>query len=205
MEFPARVRRICDSIEDVFSPFQGRVLTGVRDNKVITIISATRRISGWTVARSKLSEEAHQYLLKLGNAVLVGLSTDVPSTSFIPQALAEAQLAFDFADAAHRVVGFSGIPMRRLLLRQAREGNRAALPHWSATLFTADDKARGALIDTLRAYADANMNVLKAARLLAVHPNTIYSRMQRITDITGHNGLEYHALTELLLTADCRP
>lgn len=205
MEFPARVRRICDSIEDVFTPFQGRVLTGVRDDKVITIISATRRISGWTVARSKLSEEAHQYLLKLGNAVLVGLSTDVPSTSFIPQALAEAQLAFDFADAAHRVVGFSGIPMRRLLLRQAREGNRAALPQWSAALFTADDKARGALTDTLRAYADANMNVLKAARLLAVHPNTIYSRMQRITDITGHNGLEYHALTELLLTADCRP
>lgn len=204
MEFPARVRRICDSIEEVFAPFQGRVLTGVRDNKVITIISATRRISGWTVERSKLSEEAHKYLLRLGNAVLVGLSTDVPSTSFIPQALTEAQLAFDFADAAHRVVRFSGIPMRRLLLREAREGHRAALPQWSATLFAADDRARGALIDTLRAYADANMNVLKAARQLAVHPNTIYTRMQRISDITGHNGLEYHALTELLLTADCR-
>lgn len=205
MEFPARVRRICDAIENVFAPFQGRVLTGVRDNKVITIISATRRISGWTVARSKLSEEAHRHLLKLGNAVLVGLSTDVPSTSFIPQALAEAQLAFDFADAAHRVVGFSGIPMRRLLLRQAQDANRPALPGWSAALFAADNKARGALIDTLRAYADANMNVLKAARQLAVHPNTVYTRMQRITAITGYNGLEYHALTELLLTADCRP
>jgi hypothetical protein len=205
MEFPARVRRISDSIEQVFEPFPGRVLNGVRDDKVISIIAATRRISGWTVARSNVSAEARQYLLKLGNAVLVGLSTDVPSTSFIPKALAEAQLAFDFADPANRVVGFAGIPMRQLLVRQAQDKQRPALPEWSAALFQADDKARGTLIETLRAYADTNMNVLQAARQLAVHPNTIYTRMQRITDITGQNGLQYHALTELLLTADCRP
>ena len=48
------------------------------------------------------------------------------------------------------------------------------------------------------------MNVLKAARHLDVHPHTIYTRIERIADITGQNGLEYHALTELLLTADCR-
>jgi hypothetical protein len=205
MEYPARVRRICDSIEQVFAPFQGRVLNGVRDDRVISIISATRRMSGWTVARSKLSDESHRHLLKLGNAVLVGLSTDVPSTSYIPKALAEAQLAFEFADAANRVVGFAGIPMRRLLIRQAQDNVRPALPGWSAALFAADDKARGTLVDTLRAYADTDMNVLKAARQLAVHPNTIYTRMQRIADVTGQNGLEYHALTELLLTVDCRP
>ena len=205
MEFPARVRRISDSIEQVFAPFQGRVLNGVRDDKVVSIISATRRMSGWTAARAKLSEEVRRYLLKLGNAVLVGLSTDMPSTAFIPKALAEAQLAFEFADAANRVVSLSGIPMRRLLIHQAQDSIRPALPEWSAALFQADDKARGALLETLRAYADTDMNVLKAARQLQVHPNTIYTRMQRIADITGQNGLEYHALTELLLTADCRP
>lgn len=205
MEFPARVRRICDSIEQVFEPFQGRVLNGVRDDKVITIMSATRRMSGWTVARTRLCDEVQTYLLKLGNAVLVGLSTDVPSTSYIPKALAEAQLAFEFASAADRVVGFSGIPMRQLLVRQVQDRIRPPLPEWSATFFAADDKAKGSLVATLRAYADTDMNVLKAARRLAVHPNTIYTRIQRIADITGQNGLEYHALTELLLTADCRP
>ena len=205
MEFPARVRRICDSIEQVFEPFQGRVLNGVRDDKVITIMSATRRISGWTVARTRLCDEVQTYLLKLGNAVLVGLSTDVPSTSYIPKALAEAQLAFEFASAADRVVGFSGIPMRQLLIRQVQDSIRPPLPEWSAAFFAADDKAKGSLVATLHAYADTDMNVLKAARRLAVHPNTIYTRIQRIADITGQNGLEYHALTELLLTADCRP
>jgi hypothetical protein len=205
MEFPARVRRIIDSIDKVLQPFVGRSLSGVRDDKVITVFSATRRISGWTVAQTKLSERVQPYLLKLGNAVLVGVSNDVPSTSHIPRALSEAQIAFEFAAAANRVVGFSGIPVRRMLVRQARNSTRPALPHWSAAFFAADDKARGALVATLRAYADADMNALKAARILNVHPNTMYSRMQRIAAITGQNGLEYHALTELLLTADCRP
>lgn len=204
MEFAARVQRIVDSIDDVMQPFQGRVLTGIRDDRVVTVFSATRRISGWTVAQPDLSEQVRPYLLKLGNAVLVGISTDMPSTSQIPRALAEAQMAFEFADVADRVVNFAGIPVRRALVRQARDSFRPALPQWSSEFFAADDKARGSLVATLRAYADADMNVLKAARSLGVHPNTIYTRIDRITDITGQNGLEYHALTELLLTADCR-
>jgi hypothetical protein len=205
MESPARVRRIIDSIEEVLEPFPSRALIGVRDDKVIVVFSATRRISGWTAARTTLAEQVQPLLLKLGNAVLVGVSTDMPSTSQVPKALAEANMALEFADPSKRVVGFSGIPVRRVLLRQAHDSIRPTLPQWSGTFFAADDKARGSLVATLRAYADADMNVLKAARSLSVHPNTIYSRMLRIADITGHDGLGYHALTELLLTADCRP
>ena len=53
------------------------------------------------------------------------------------------------------------------------------------------------------AFADANMNVLKTAKALEIHPNTIYARLQKIHDITGKNALSYHALTELLLAAEC--
>ena len=204
MEFPARARRIVDSIDEVMQPFQGRVLTGIRDDRVVTVFSATRRISGWTVAQPSLSEQLRPYLLKLGNAVLVGISTDMLSTSQIPLALAEAQMAFEFAEVSERVVNFAGIPLRRALIRQAKDSFRPALPQWSGEFFSADDKSRGSLVSTLRAYADADMNVLKAARSLEVHPNTIYTRIERIADMTGQNGLEYHALTELLLTADCR-
>ena len=57
---------------------------------------------------------------------------------------------------------------------------------------------------TLRTYADCNMNVLQTAKTLAVHPNTVYARMQRISDTTGLNALEYHALTDLLMAIDLR-
>lgn len=39
---------------------------------------------------------------------------------------------------------------------------------------------------------------------LTVHPNTIYSRANKIADLTGKNALSYHDLTELLLAMDCR-
>ena len=55
----------------------------------------------------------------------------------------------------------------------------------------------------MRSYADADMNVLKTAKALSLHPNTIYARMQKIDNITGKNALGYNDLTELLLAAEC--
>ena len=52
--------------------------------------------------------------------------------------------------------------------------------------------------------ADADMNVQKAARLLGKHPNTVYTRIERIRELTGLDGQRYHDLTELLLAADSR-
>lgn len=44
----------------------------------------------------------------------------------------------------------------------------------------------------------------KAAKILSVHPNTVYSRFQRILDLTGVDPKSYDGLTELLVIADCR-
>jgi sugar diacid utilization regulator len=78
------------------------------------------------------------------------------------------------------------------------------LPAWAASLFSADEGARGVLLATLRAYADADMNALKTAEQLAVHPNTIYLRLQRIHDVTGLEPRSFNGLSELLLVADCQ-
>jgi DNA-binding PucR family transcriptional regulator len=48
--------------------------------------------------------------------------------------------------------------------------------------------AGGSLIQTSRAVTDADMNVQKAARLLGKHPNTIYTRIDRIKELTGFDG-----------------
>jgi sugar diacid utilization regulator len=47
------------------------------------------------------------------------------------------------------------------------------------------------------------MNVLQAEKALSVHLNTIYSRVQRIRDMTGQNSFSFHDLNELLLAIDC--
>jgi hypothetical protein len=201
---PARARRLADALDQILNDFPARRTTDVRNNKVTVVLADIRRTSGWTAPRAALAKRVSSKLSKAGNAVLIGVSNDVPSTSQIPTAHREATLALEIADVEHRVVQFSEIPMRHLLLHLAREEMQQVLPGWTESFLQADSKSRGTLTATLRAYANADMNVLKAAESLSVHPNTIYARFQKIWDITGADAKSYHVLTELLTIADCR-
>lgn len=204
MENPARAQRICEAIAKAVAPLRIRTLAGVRNHVVTAVFCDTRRASGWTAPQARLTDRVGPALFTLGPAVLIGISGDQPSTAFIPKALREATVALDLASVKERVVQFTALPIRRLLLHRAGDHVQSALPPWIADLTDADAKLRGALVDTLRAYAAADMNILRAARSLDVHPNTIYARMQRINSLTGLDCQRYHDLTELLLAADCR-
>jgi hypothetical protein len=203
MESPARAERIATALSDALAQASIRTLIGTRNNAVVAVMSARRRQSGWTAPQANLALRIHPLLLVLGPAVRVGLSADHPSTSYLPKALHEATIALDFAGVENRVVAFSRLPIRGLLVHRGTDYIQSAPPNWVAALMALDAKADGALIATLRAIADADMNMQKAARLLSKHPNTIYDRVERIKETTGLDGQRYHDLTELLLGADC--
>lgn len=204
MENAARAQRMADSIGEVLTETPLRSLIGIRDNLVVAVVSGTRRQSGWTAPQSLLADRLMPQLKKVGPAALIGMSNDVPSTSHIPRAAIEAKLALDFASFTERVMPYSSVSLRQVLVAHARDSMQTALPVWLDDFVRADARARGKLSATLLAYADADMNVLQAAKLLSVHPNTIYARAQRINDITDRNPLSYHALTEMLLATECR-
>ena len=201
MENPARAQRIANAISDAMTGTSIRALSGLRSNLAVAVLSDRRRQSGWTAPQSGLTERVRPLLLTLGPSVLVGASADHPSTSFLPKALNEASIALDFACVTQRVVHFSELPVRALLLHRGADYVRSAPPAWAQALAEADTS--GSLIQTLRAVADADMNVQKAARSLCKHPNTVYARMERVKDLTGLDGQRYRDLTELLLAADC--
>jgi sugar diacid utilization regulator len=204
MESPARAQRMANAIGEVLANTPLRTLIGVRDNLVLAIVSGTRRMSGWTAPRSLLADRLMPELRKVGPAALIGMSNDVPSTSHIPRAAIEARLALDFAGFTERVMPYSAITLPRLLVAHSRDKIGSALPAWLDDFTCADKRARGRLGETLRAYADADMNVLGAAKALGIHPNTVYSRAQKINDVTGKSMLSYHDLTELLMAIACR-
>ena len=203
MENHARAQRVVSAITDAVAATQIRKLTGLQNNLATIVFSDRRRQSGWTAPQVNLAERLRSLLLVLGPAVLVGVSADHPSTSFIPKALQEARIALDFTSVARRVVNFSDLPVRGLLVHHGINYVQSAPPSWAPALINADAKNGGTLIQTLRAVADADMNVQKAARLLSKHPNTVYARIERIRELTGLDGQRYHDLTELLLAADC--
>jgi PucR C-terminal helix-turn-helix domain/GGDEF-like domain len=203
MENHARAQRVVGAISDAVATTPLRKLAGIRNNLATVVFSDRRRQSGWTAPQETLAERLHSLLLVMGPAVLVGISGEHPSTSFIPKALQEARIALDFASLAKRVVSFSQLPLRDLLVHNGTKYVQSAPPVWANVLVNADAKAEGRLIQTLRAVAGADMNIQKAARLLGKHPNTVYTRIERIRALTGLDGQRYHDLTELLLAADC--
>jgi hypothetical protein len=203
MELPERAQRISIALTAAVAPTPIRILTGFRNNVVTAVLSDSRRQSGWTAPQTKLAERLRPLLLGLGPAVIVGTSTDQPSTSYLPRALLEATLALDFASVSNRVVQFSDLPIRSLMLHRGSDYVRSVAPPWVRALIDADAKAKGSFVRTLRVLADTDLNVQKAGRELGVHPNTIYARLGRIKDLTGLDGQHHHDLVELLLAADC--
>ena len=200
-----RARRLVEAIEHIVANVPVRGLIDVYLNKVTMVFAAVRRSSGWTAPRASLAKQIQETLIFVGNAALIGVSNDVSSTSQVPTAYREAAAALELANVSQRVVRFDEIPLSRLLLHFASPDLRRVLPAWTNEFYRANEAARGALIATVRAYADADMNVLKAAQVLSVHPNTIYSRLQRIADISGLDARSLHPLTDLLIVCDCSP
>jgi hypothetical protein len=203
MELPERAQRIANALSTAVASTPIRMLAGIRNSVVTAVVSDVRRQSGWTAPQTNLALRLHPLLLTLGPAVLIGISTDQPSTSYLPRAFQEATIALDFASVSRRVVQFAELPLRSLMLHRGGDYVRSVAPLWISSFVAADVKAKGSLIATLRALADTDLNVQEAGRQLGVHPNTVYARLGRIKDMSGLDGQRHHDLVELLLAADC--
>jgi hypothetical protein len=204
MHNPARARRLADYIDRLLAHLPGRRLVDIHRNRVTIVFSHQHRLSGWSRPRAPLAARVAEELLKIGPAARLGVSNDVESTARIPAAYRQAELAFDRSSVGRRVVCFAEVPLQKLLLGFAREEFNRVLPDWSAAFLAADEQSRGRLCATLRAYADNDMNLLKTARQLGIHANTVYARFDRISALTGRDARGFDALNELLIVADSR-
>ncbi len=204
MDSPARTRRLAETLDQLVPAQRARRLIDVRDGFVAAVFSGVQRQSGWTPASPSLAARIAADLATAGNGVVIGVSGDVYSTSRVPSAHRQALLALRMASLTTRVVAFAATPLRQLMIHLAGDDLQRLLPTWAADFYAADDKLGGSLQATLRAYAGANMNLLKAVAQLGLHPNTLYARMNRISEVTGLNARGYAALTDLLTVLDAR-
>jgi sugar diacid utilization regulator len=53
-------------------------------------------------------------------------------------------------------------------------------------------------VETIRAFAVADLNVSRAAETLDVHPNTVRYRLQRVAAATDHDPRTFAGLVELI-------
>lgn len=200
---PSRAQRMADYFSGLLEGMPGQQLVEVRNQHVTIIFSDSRRASGWTAARASLASKVVPVLRKVGPVALIGISNDAPSTAGVPRAYREAQLALDGASVSRRVVQFSEMSLQELMIRKSADELMRVLPDWTESFMAANRKSRGVLVDTLKAYARSSMNVLNTAAILGSHPNTVYARFDRITEMTGLMPRIFADLNELLIVAEC--
>src|SRR5262249_12374186 len=91
-----------------------------------------------------------------GQSAAVGISMDVAEVAGLPEALEEAQIAIDFANAKQPLMRFSDIHLPDLLVRRADQMAFRLIPAWARHLGSAEDTQSCQLIRTIRAFADCN-------------------------------------------------
>jgi sugar diacid utilization regulator len=58
------------------------------------------------------------------------------------------------------------------------------------------------VVETIRAFAAADLNVASAAAVLHLHHNTVRHRLARISATTGHDARTFRGLVDLLCVVD---
>lgn len=163
-----------------------------REGELVAVMPAYVR-RGPREARALLAAAAERLERTHGVSLRVGLSSVFPGLTGVPGGYAEARRALDHATASGApAVAVGDVPLLDLLAGSADSTSRRLVP----------DAARrldAALFVTLRAYADADLNVSRAAASLNVHPNTIHYRLSRVADATGLDPRRFGDLVELLL------
>jgi DNA-binding PucR family transcriptional regulator len=134
-----------------------------------------------------------------GNALSVGVSTVAAGVPELPRAYEEARLAIETLDGRAGVVALPRVaPFDYLVLRADQTVRRLVDERLRA--FLEEDRGKnGGLSETVRAFADADMNLRLAAQRLHVHPNTAQYRLRRIEERTGRNPRRVSDLLDLLV------
>lgn len=129
----------------------------------------------------------------------VGISTVCQTLVDLPRRYQEAHQALLMTSAHRPVVALPEVSLLDYLIRHADSVAVRLVSEGSRHLVAEDHSNGGALVATLRAYLDADLNVAAAARALHVHPNTVHHRLRRIASLSGIDPRHGGALVELVI------
>jgi hypothetical protein len=170
-------------------------LSTIRQQEVVTIVAGSPPLSRVHAAVRRALEEHH-------TEVRVGLSDAPAGFGGVSLAYEQAVLSLSYATASRPIIALDEVPARQLLLLAVDEGTRRLIRDRGHALETLDAAERSSAINTVRAFAAADMNISDAAAALHVHPNTVRYRLTRIEAITGLHPRRFADLSDLICIVD---
>ena len=140
----------------------------------------------------------------LAHGIDVRFGLGLPSAGFagVERAYREAVLCLARATPARPVVVLGDLPALETAMAGTDTTARAVIAAKAAGVRALEPSDRDIAIDTIRAFAAADLNVARAATTLHVHQNTVRHRLDRINATTGHDPRTFRGLVDLLCAVE---
>lgn len=199
-----------DSRLDVDAPYVAsaaiaRACTGEPKTLVVARQSEIVAVSALRAGTEPLTicarlTEVQERLRREGLPLAIGVSTVATGVANLPHAYAEAHAALRcLPDGEGGIAALPRMsPFDYLTLRADETAWQLVDPRLRT--FIDDDRRKdGSLVATVRAFADADLNLRLTAERLRVHPNTALYRLRRVEERTGRNPRHVTDLVDLML------
>jgi hypothetical protein len=182
-----------DLVSEHLTAGRASPLVVVRQGEIVAICTDTPALD----RRAALEAARQAGQVAWGLEARFGLSTPGSGFTGIPQGYGEATLAVSYATEARPIVTLDELSSLECALVDADAATRAVIASKGHALLALPPEELALFEQTIRAFAAADLSVAGAAASLAVHPNTVRYRLQRIADATGHDPRTFTGLTEL--------
>ena len=183
-----------DVLEESMSLGTIRPLATIRHGELVMILAAT---SPRTIDASLRTARQHTIA---GHKIEVRYGISVPSQGFasVQQAYREATLSLSYTSASRPIVSLDELSAIECAVIGATATTRAVIASKGSGLRALPRDDLAAAVDTIRAFANADLNVSRAAAQLHVHPNTVRYRLQQIATKTGYDPRTFEGLVDLI-------
>jgi hypothetical protein len=183
-----------DALEQSMSIGTVRPLATIRHGELVLI-------SGASSPRAKIASlHAERQRTINEHSIDVRYGVSVPSQGFasIQQAYREATLSLSYTSPGRPIVSLDELSALESALIGATATTKAMIASKGNSLRALPDDELAAAVETIRAFATADLNVAKAAQQMHVHPNTVRYRLQQIATRTGYDPRTFAGLTDLI-------
>lgn len=182
---------------EALSRAAGRALV-VRRQAELVVVTALRAAQDAARVCDRL-EETQDRLRANGVTLAVGVGTVATGVAELPRAYQEATVALADVAVAGGVVALPRLSVFDYLALRADDTARRLVDPRLHVFLAEDAERGGALTETVRVFAAADLNLRVAAERLQVHPNTAQYRLRRIEERTGRSPRRIADLLDLLV------
>ena len=168
-------------------------LLAVREQAIVAVVPAQPE----EILTARL-HSARRDLDAAAISLYCGLSAPCSGFEHVAGGFEQAALAVSLATDDFPVISLTTLPALRHLLTAATARTRGHLLRQAEPISRMRPAALTALIETVHGFADADMNITRAALAMHIHENTLRYRLRRISEQTGRDPHTFHGLVELL-------